>query len=83
MTLLTEVRTPGGGARRWVPLADVDLGGVRTLGRGGLPIELSCGTLLDPEARAALDLPDPLPGGPPEELSASRRRGRGRRPHGR
>jgi 2'-5' RNA ligase len=56
ITLLSEGRGAGGD-RRWVPLADVDLGGVRTLGRGGLPIELSRGTLLDPEARAALDLP--------------------------
>ena len=71
ITLLTEVRAQGRGARRWVPLADVDLGGVRTLGRGGLPIELSCGTLLDPEARAVLDLPDPLPGGPPEGVSGA------------
>jgi 2'-5' RNA ligase len=71
VTLLAEVRAAGRGARRWVPLADVDLGGVRTLGRGGLPIELSCGTLLDPEARAVLDLPDPLPAGPPEEVSGA------------
>lgn len=55
ITLLSEVRAAGGD-RRWVPFADVDLGGLRTLGRGGLPIELSRGTLLDPEARATLDL---------------------------
>ena len=71
VTLLTEVRAPGRGARRWVPLADVDLGGVRSLGRGGLPIELSCGTMLDPEARVALDLPDPLPGGSPDEVAGA------------
>ena len=60
LTLLSEVRgqdRAGSPDRRWEPIADVDLGGVRTLGRGGLPIELARGTLLDPEASAALDLP--------------------------
>ncbi|MPY92471.1 MAG: hypothetical protein GEV08_05200 [Acidimicrobiia bacterium] len=36
--------------RRWAPVADADLGGVRDVGRGGLPTELAAGTLADPDA---------------------------------
>jgi 2'-5' RNA ligase len=53
LSLLSQREAPDG-SRRWRPLADVDLGGVRTKGRGGLPIELATGTLLDPEAEGAL-----------------------------
>jgi 2'-5' RNA ligase len=53
LTALAEIRGPDG-VRRWVPAADVDLGGVRLVGRGGLPVELAGGTLIDPEAGAAL-----------------------------
>ena len=40
--------------RRWVPVADVALGPAVIVGRGGLPIELTSGELVDPEARAWL-----------------------------
>jgi 2'-5' RNA ligase len=34
--------------RRWVPVADVRLGAVRTVGRGGLPVTLAAGAHIDP-----------------------------------
>jgi len=39
---------------RWLPLADAVLGGPTVVGRGGLPLELTVGDVLDPDA-AALD----------------------------
>jgi hypothetical protein len=53
LALLAEVRGSDQ-VRRWVPVADVDLGGVRTVGRGGLPVDLASGTLIDPEAGEVL-----------------------------
>jgi 2'-5' RNA ligase len=53
LTALAEVRGPDG-ERCWRPVADVDLGGVRVVGRGGRPVELASGTLVDPEAAAVL-----------------------------
>jgi 2'-5' RNA ligase len=53
LSVLSEQRD-GDGVRRWRPLADVELGGVRLVGRGGLELELAGGTVLDPEARAVL-----------------------------
>ena len=53
LSVLGEQRD-GDGVRRWRPLADVDLGGVRVVGRGGLELELAGGGRLDPEAREAL-----------------------------
>jgi 2'-5' RNA ligase len=44
-----------GADRHWVPLADAPLGGPRIVGRGGLPVELSAGEVLDDEAAALLD----------------------------
>ena len=35
---------------RWVPVADVALGPAVIVGRGGLPVELTPGELIDPEA---------------------------------
>jgi 2'-5' RNA ligase len=58
LTLLREQRGDDG-RRRWRAVADVDLDGVRTVGRGGLPTELATGTLLDAEAAGALHLPAP------------------------
>ena len=52
LTVLAEERSAAG-RRRWRPVADVDLDGVRVVGRGGLPTELAAGTLVDPEARRA------------------------------
>lgn len=48
VTLLEEVRDERG--RRWVPLADAPLGGPAVVGRGGLPVELSVGRIVDPAA---------------------------------
>jgi 2'-5' RNA ligase len=45
----------GDAGRRWVPLADALLGPRVIVGRGGLPLELTTGRVLDPEARALLD----------------------------
>jgi 2'-5' RNA ligase len=53
LTALAELRGADR-VRRWRPVADADLGGVRVVGRGGLPVELAGGTLLDPEAEAVL-----------------------------
>jgi 2'-5' RNA ligase/ribosomal protein S18 acetylase RimI-like enzyme len=38
--------------RRWVAIADAPLGPPAIIGRGGLPLELSVGEILDPEAAA-------------------------------
>ena len=65
LTALAEVRGADG-RRCWRPVADVDLGGLRVVGRGGLPVELASGTLVDPEALDVLrnagapEPPDPL-----------------------
>ena len=40
-----------GRGRVWEPVADVALGAPAVVGRGGLPVELWAGDLLDPEAR--------------------------------
>lgn len=42
------------GTARWVPAADVDLGGVRVVGGGPLAVHLHCGTVLDPPGVALL-----------------------------
>lgn len=65
--LLREHR-PGPGVHRWRLLADVGLGPRRVVGRGGLPVELTRSTVLDPEAAASLLgwplLPDDVDPGP-------------------
>lgn len=48
VVLLEEVHS--GGARRWVELADANLGPRGVVGRGGLALELTRGRLIDPEA---------------------------------
>jgi 2'-5' RNA ligase len=50
--LLQEQGTDG--RRRWVPVADAALGPPVVVGRGGLPLELAPGELLDPEGAAML-----------------------------
>jgi 2'-5' RNA ligase len=45
----------GEAGRRWVPLADALLGPRTIVGRGGLPLELTTGHVVDPEAEALLD----------------------------
>lgn len=57
LTAMVERRHPEAGKRRWEAMADADLGGSRVVGRGGLPLELCTGTVLDPEVRRALALP--------------------------
>lgn len=52
LSVLAEQRDDAG-RRVWRPVADVDLGGVRAVGRGGLPTELASGSVVDPEAAAA------------------------------
>ena len=62
LTLLEERHTtsPGGvapiagSARRWVPIADAALGPPAVVGRGGLPLTLTAGTVPDPHAEALL-----------------------------
>ena len=57
--LMEEVTVPAGG-RRWVPIADARLGPRVVVGRGGLPLELTTGSLVDPEALVLLPAaPDP------------------------
>ncbi len=71
VTVLAE-RRDADGRRLWRPVADVDLGGVRTIGRGGLPTELVAGTLVDPEVRATFpSVPDAVRG----PVVAARRQG--------
>ncbi|HSL57241.1 MAG TPA: GNAT family N-acetyltransferase [Acidimicrobiales bacterium] len=70
--LLREVRGPTG-MRRWRTIADVALGPRRIVGRGGLAVELTRSTVLDPEAAGVLLdwtlLPDDIdPGPPPADL---------------
>lgn len=55
LSILQEQRGPDR-RRRWQPIADVDLDGIRIVGRGGLPTELVAGTMLDPLAAAELGL---------------------------
>ncbi|HET9690457.1 MAG TPA: 2'-5' RNA ligase family protein, partial [Acidimicrobiales bacterium] len=51
---LLEERRGVDGRRRWEPLADALLGGVATVGRGGLDVQLATGTVLSPVASALL-----------------------------
>lgn len=78
ITLLEE-RREADRVRRWRPVGDVDLGGVRVVGRGGLEWELTAGTLLDPEVVGRLDLDDAATSfhgsaGPGQRLVVSLRR---------
>lgn len=52
VVLLAERSDAGG--RRWVPWADAALLPAAVVGRGGLPLELTRGRLVDPEAAALL-----------------------------
>jgi 2'-5' RNA ligase len=56
--LLEEQSGPDGG-RRWVPIADARFGPRVVVGRGSLPLELTTGSLVDPEARELLLPPPP------------------------
>jgi GNAT superfamily N-acetyltransferase len=73
LTLLVEDRS--GEAPRWVPAADVDLSGVRVVARGPLPLELSAGTVVDPEAAVLLDGATPSPMGRHPTVVTARREG--------
>ena len=83
---LLEEQRHGDAHRRWVPVADVPFGPRRVVGRGGVELELTVSTLLDPEATAfeAEELPDPAPdvtvhderGGGAPVVVVARRRGR-------
>ncbi len=57
MHLLDEQHPPEG--KRWVPIADVELGPRSIVGRGGLELELTPSELVDPEATAALAASSP------------------------
>src|SRR5579862_7986812 len=52
-----------GADRRWEPIADAPLGGGRIVGRGGLPVELATGEVLDADAAALLAAEWAGPGG--------------------
>jgi 2'-5' RNA ligase len=58
-----EERRDVDGRRRWVPVADVPLRPTVVVGRGGVELELTTSTLLDPEAMdfEAREWPDDLP----------------------
>ena len=49
---LLEEQRHGDARRRWVPVADVAFGPRRVVGRGGVELELTISTILDPEATA-------------------------------
>jgi len=81
---LLEERRDGEGRRRWVPVADVVLGPTVVVGRGGVELELTPSTSLDPEAtrfeaeeRSEDDLPDGAasPAGAEPLVVVARRRG--------
>jgi 2'-5' RNA ligase len=71
---MLEEQRHGDARRRWVPVADVPFGPRRVVGRGGVELELTVSTLLDPEATAfeAVEGPDT-----PHEVSSDRGRGGG------
>ena len=54
ITVLRELRDDAG-RRVWRPVADAALAKPAVIGRGGLPLELTTGAGLDPEAAAFLD----------------------------
>lgn len=47
VTLLEAQGDDEGGPRRWAPVADVELGAARVVGRGGLPLELTVSSVPD------------------------------------
>ena len=53
------VEEPGPKGRAWRTLADIDFGGVRVVGRGGLEVELTSSSVIDPEAAQTLAV-DPV-----------------------
>ena len=56
LTAVTLLREDGHGeARRWNPIADADLGSPVIVGRGGIELEITMGTIVDPVALAAID----------------------------
>jgi 2'-5' RNA ligase len=71
-----------GADRRWLPVADVALGPPAVIGRGGLALELTRSSMLDPEARELVDAggpgvadgaaPDAPAGRPPIIITARR-----------
>lgn len=74
---LLQERHGDDGTRRWVPVADVPLGPRVVVGRGGVELELTASSLIDPEA---LDLFATLGRTPPNPhnaatVVAARRRG--------
>jgi 2'-5' RNA ligase len=56
---LLEEQRGDDGVRRWIPIADVPFGPRIVVGRGGVELELTASTLLDPEAAAFEALHDP------------------------
>lgn len=75
LTLLVEDRN--GELPRWRTAADVDLGGVRVLAQGPLALELTAGSVVDPEAAAILDVsvPGTAPADVPATVVTARREG--------
>jgi 2'-5' RNA ligase len=56
LTAVTLLREDGHGeARRWNPVADAELGKPAVVGRGGIEIEITTSTIVDPVAREAVD----------------------------
>jgi 2'-5' RNA ligase len=49
---LLEEQRGGDGIRRWIPVADLPFGPRTIVGRGGVELELTTSTLVDPEALA-------------------------------
>lgn len=64
--------------RRWVPLADVDLDGVRVVGSGPMALALASGTVIDPDGQALIQAGaapgPPVPSGGDRPLVVTARR---------
>jgi 2'-5' RNA ligase len=68
ITMLQE-----GPGRRWTPVADAMLETPTVVARGGLPVELWCSTLADPEVVPLFRMPETVPdGGRPFVVTARR-----------
>lgn len=63
ITVAHQPRREGGGPPRWVDLFDVDLGPPAVIGRGGLELTITTGSLVPPDARSLMPALEPADAG--------------------